>query len=122
MEETSVLPLELNQYPLDERKVEKLKPRLILDINNQKFKLLINLPGYKKDDIKVFAGNDKIMVKAMDKMKLDCINVYKVYEADYSLPPGVEVEKLRKSYHNDVLCLRGDIEKIPNNTKRSLDL
>lgn len=115
MQETPILPLDLDQYPLNDQKVENLKPKMMFDISSHKFKLLINLPGYKKDDVKVFAGDDKIMVKAVDQIKLNCINICKVLEADYSLPPGIAIEKLRKSYHNGVLYLRGDIKEITDN-------
>lgn len=115
MQDTPVSPLDLNQYPLNDEKVQKLKPKIMFDKSSHKFKLLINIPGYKKDDIKVFAGNDKIMVKAADRMQLDCINICKVYEAEYSLPAGIATEKLWKRYHNGVLCVRGDIKQTTAN-------
>lgn len=115
MQDTPSLPLDFNQCCLNDEKVQKLKPKMIIDKSGQKFKLLINIPGYKNDDVKVFAGNDKIMVKAVDRMQLECMNVCKVYEADYSLPAGISIEKIRKRYHNGVLCLRGDIEQNTDN-------
>lgn len=116
MQDTHILPLDFNQYPLNDEKVQNLKPKMIIDESRHKFKLLINIPGYKNDDVKVFAGNDKIVVKAVDRMQLDCMNVCKVYEADYSLPADVSIETLRKWYHNGVLCLRGEIKQNADDT------
>lgn len=84
---------------------------MLFDKSGHKFKLLVNISGYKSDEIKVFAGKEKIMVKAVDRMQLDCINICKVYEADYYLPAGIAIEKLRKSYLDGVLCVRGDITR-----------
>lgn len=114
MQDTSVLPLKLDQYPLNSERVEKLKPKMVFDSSRHKFKLLINVPGYKKDDIKVFAGNEKILVKAVDRMQIGRMNICKVYEADYSLPTGAVIQKLRKWFHNGILCLRGEIKQISN--------
>lgn len=116
MQDTSVLPLDFNRYPLNNEKVQNLKPKMIIDESRHKFKMIINIPGYKDGDVKVFAGNDKIMVKAVDRMQLESTNICKVYEADYSLPDGVAIEKLRKWYHNGVLYLRGDINQNTDDT------
>lgn len=117
MSDAPILPLDFNQYPLNDEKVQNLKPKMIIDRSKHKFKLLINIPGYKKDDVKVFAGNDKIMVKAMDQMQLNCMNVCKVYEAEYSLPADISIKKLRKWYHNGVLCLRGNFKQNADDVK-----
>lgn len=115
--DTPILPLDSNQYPLDDEKVQKLKPKIFIDAHKHKFKLLINIPGYKKDDVKVFAGNEKILVKAVDRMQLNCMNICKVYDAEYSLPAGMSIEKLRKWYQDGVLCLRGDFKQITDDTE-----
>lgn len=111
MPDTAILPLDFNQYPLDGRKVQNLKPKMMIDGHKHKFKLLINIPGYKKGDVKVFAGNEKIMVKALDRMQLNCMNICKVYDAEYSLPAGMSIGKLRKWHHDGVLCLRGNFKQ-----------
>lgn len=116
MADAFILPLDFNQYPLNDKKVQNLKPRMVVDAHKHKFKLLANIPGYKKDDVKVFAGNEKIVVKAVDRMQLDSINICKVYEAEYSLPAGMSIEKLRKWYHDGVLCLRGDYKQNTDDT------
>lgn len=117
MPDTPIFPLDFEQFPLDNSKVQSLKPKIIIDEQKHKFKLLINIPGYKNDDVKVFAGNEKILVKAMDRMQLNCMNICKMYEAEYSLPAGISIEKLRKRHHDGVITLRGDFKQITDDTE-----
>lgn len=121
MPDAPILPLDSNQYPLNDEKIQNFKPQLIIDQNKQKFKLRINIPGYKKDDVKVFAGNEKIVVKAVDQMKLNCMNICKVYEAEYTLPADISIGKLRKWYQNGVLWLRGDFKEINTDDDATAD-
>lgn len=109
MQAATILPLDLYRFPLSDEKVQKLKPKLSFDKKNSKFKLLINILGYRKDDIKVFAGMDTIMVKAVDRAQMNSVNVCKVYEAEYMLPPGIAIERISKSFSDGVLCVRGDV-------------
>lgn len=107
-----VLPMDMDRNPLVCDKVLKLRPKIQIDCEKRTFKLTVNIPGFKSDDINVFAGNGKVAVKAADKTNLKNLNICKVYKAVYTLPPGVVMEKLRKSYHDDVLCIRGEIGKV----------
>lgn len=79
----------------------------------------MNIPGFKKEDIYVFAGDGKIAVKAVDKANFKNLNICKVYKAEHTLPPGAIIDKLRKTYKDDTLCVRGFMEKAtPCNTKQ----
>lgn len=89
-----------------------MKPKIKVNCENNTFKLTLNIPGFKSEDVSVFAGNGKIAVKAVDKACLKNLNICKVYKAEYTLPPGVVMDKLRKSYQDDTLCIRGEIEKV----------
>ena len=95
-----------------------MKPKMKINCDNDTFQLTMNIPGFKSEDINVFAGNGKIAVKAVDKARLKNLNICKVYKADYTLPPGAVMDKLRKSYQDDVLCIRGEIEKSTPCTKQ----
>lgn len=115
---TMVLPIELDKHPINCDKVLKMKPTLKINRENNTFKLSMNIAGFKSDDISVFAGNGKIAVKAVAKANLTNLNICKVYKAEYTLPIGAVIEKLRKKYQNDVLCIRGEIEKEVPRTKQ----
>lgn len=114
---TLVLPIELDNHPINCDKVLKMKPKLKIDCESNTFTLTLNIPGFKNKDISVFAGSGKIAVKAVDRARLNNLNICKVYKAEYTLPPGVLMDKLRKSYQNDILCIRGEIEKVTACTK-----
>lgn len=114
---TLVLPIELDKHPINCDKVLKMKPKLKIDCEANTFILTLNIPGFKNEDISVFAGSGKIAVKAVDRARMKNLNICKVYKAEYTLPPGVLMEKLRKSYQNDILCIRGEIEKVTACTK-----
>lgn len=121
MSDTPISPLDINQYPLNDVRVQNLKPKMIIDRNKRKFKLLISIPGYKKDDVKVFAWSEKIVVKAVDQMQLNCMSISKVYEAEYTLPADISIEKLRKLYHNGVLSLRGDFKANTDDDENAIE-
>lgn len=106
-----ILPMELDKNPINHQKVLRMKPKMKINHENRTFQITMEIPGFKNEDITVFAGNGKISVKAVDKTRFKNVLVCKVHKADYSLPPGVLMDKLRKSYKNDVLCIRGEIEK-----------
>lgn len=115
---TMVLPIEMDKHPVNCEKVLKMKPKMKINCDNNTFQLTMNIPGFKSEDINVFAGNGKIAVKAVDKARLKNLSICKVYKVDYTLPPGVVMEKLRKSYQDSILCIRGEIEKLPPSIKQ----
>lgn len=106
-----VLPMDLDKHPIDSEKISKMKPKMKIDCDNNTFKLTMNIPGFKKEDINVFAGNGKIAVKAIDKVIFKNLNICKVYKSEYVLPTDVALDKLRRSYQDGVLCIRGEIDK-----------
>lgn len=106
-----VLPMDLDKHPIDGEKISKMKPKMKIDCDNNTFKLTMNIPGFKKEDISVFAGNGKIAVKAIDKVIFKNLNICKVYKSEYVLPTDVALDKLRRSYQDGVLCIRGEIDK-----------
>lgn len=105
-----VLPMDLDKYPIDSEKISKIKPKMRIDYENNTFKLTVNVAGFKKDDVNVFAGNGKIAVKAIGKVAFNNLNICKVYKAEYTVPAGVAMDKLRRSYQDGVLCIRGVID------------
>lgn len=114
---TLLLPIELDNHRINYDKVLKMKPKLKIDCVASTFTLTLNIPGFKNEDISVFAGKGKIAVKAVDQTRLNNLNICKVYKAEYTLPSGVLMDKLRKSYQNEILCIRGEIEKVAACTK-----
>lgn len=105
-----ILPADLNHHPINSEKISKMKPKIKVNCRCKTFKLIINLLGYEKEDINVYAGNGKVAVKAIDRMRYKKLNVCKVYKAEYKLPDGAIIEKLRKSFTDGVLCIRGKLE------------
>lgn len=103
--------------PLVCDKVLKLKPKITIDAENHTFKLTVSIPGFKSDDVNVFAGNGVIAVRAADKTNVKDLDICKIYKADYTLPPGTVMERLRKSYKDDILCISGEIEKVRSCTE-----
>lgn len=102
--------MELNENPINREKVMKMKPRIKIDRETNTFIVTFYIPGFKNEDITVYSGNGKISVKAVDKTKSKNIKICKVYKADYLLPKGAVTGKLRKSYQDDILCIRGEIK------------
>lgn len=109
-----VLPLDLDKQPVNKEKIAKMRPKIKINRESNTFKLTLNIPGYKKDDINVFAGSEKIAVKAVDRTRHINLNICKVYKAEYTLPTGVVMDNLRKSYQDGILCIRGEIERVSN--------
>lgn len=111
MSSSLIFPLDLDRHPINSEKIAKMKPKLKIDADSSSFKLTVNLPGYKKEDVTVFAGHGKVAVQAVDRTRFKNLNVCKVYKANYTLPKGAVAENLRKSYHDGILCISGDIKK-----------
>lgn len=88
----------------------KMKPKFKVNCDSNVFKMTINIPGYMKEDIDVFAGKDQVAIRAVDKTRVKNLNVSKVYKAVYKLPSGIAMNTIRKSYHDGVLCIRGEID------------
>lgn len=106
-----IFPLDLDRHPINSEKIAKMKPKLKIDAGSKSFKLTVNLPGYKKEDVNVFAGNGKVAVQAVDRTRFKNLHVCKVYKANYTLPKGAVVEFLRKSYQDGILCISGEIRQ-----------
>lgn len=104
-----ISPINLDKYPIDSEKISKMKPKMKIDGDNNTFKLTMNITGFKKEDVNVFAGDGKIAVKAIDKITSNNLNICKVFKAECALPMGVVMDKLRRSYQDGVLCIRGEI-------------
>lgn len=112
--------MDKDTHPLVCEKVLKLKPKIQIDADNHTFKLTVNIPGFKSDDINVYAGNGNVIaVRAVDKTKVKNLDICKIYKADYALPPGTVMDRLRKSYKADVLCISGEIDKVRSCTEQS---
>lgn len=111
MASSLIFPLDLDRHPINSEKIAKMKPKLKIDADSNSFKLTVNLPGYKKEDVSVFAGTGKVAVQAVDRTRFKNLNVCKVYKANYTLPKGAVAEKLRKSYNDGILCISGEIQK-----------
>lgn len=88
-----------------------MKPKLKINSDGNTFILTVNIPGFKNEDVNVFAGSGKIAVQAVDRTRFKNINVCKVYKANYTLPKGALMNKLRKSYQDGVLSVSGEMDK-----------
>lgn len=106
-----VLPLELDRHPINSEKISRMKPKLQINGDKNTFKLTVNIPGFKNEDVNVFAGGGKIAVQAVDRTRFKNINVCKVYKANYTLPKGTLLDNLRKSYQDGILSVSGEFEK-----------
>lgn len=106
-----VFRMELDKNPINCENMLKMKPKIRMDCANTRFEMVMSIPGFESEDIGVFAGNGKVVIKAIDRVRIKNFNICKVYKADYTLPSGAIIEKLRKSYKDDTLCIRGEIQK-----------
>lgn len=105
-----VLPLELDRHPINSEKIAKMKPQFKINDDGNSFQLTMYIPGFKKDDVNVYAGNGKIAVQAIDRIRFKNLNVCKVYKANYTLPKGAILANLRKTYQDGILIINGGME------------
>ena len=76
------------------------------------FKLEADLPGFKKDDIKIDLENDRLTIKAerrneheeKDKSYVRCERSYGSYARSFDIS-GIKAEGIKASYNDGVLSL-----------------
>lgn len=95
------------KFPIDKERVEKMRPKIEISHENNSFALFWHIPGFRKENICVYGSSNRIAIKANDKAEGEDMKVCKIYNATYTLPHRVAVEKLRKSYENGTLKVYG---------------
>lgn len=83
--------------------------------------LVVDLPGFEKDEIDVRATETHILVDAMHESERDTSFQRRNVSERFSIPADVDIENVSASYHNGVLEISlpvdGDIE-----TGRTIDI
>ncbi len=80
------------------------EPLSDITITDKEVKVVLEMPGIKKDDIKINAYDEKVEVKTAD-------NAQRKYSKIIDLPKSADIETARSTYNNGILEVTFDKKK-----------
>ena len=96
--------------PADDR---FLSPTIDIDETSNEYIVTADLPGIKKDDIRIECSANQLTLSAErkyesshDKKSNRRERYYGTYQRSFSLPMGAEMDKVEATYEGGVLCVR----------------
>jgi len=88
---------------------EEIEPLIDVIEEEESIKIYVELPGVKKENIKLRVKSNKLIISVL--------NEDKKYHKEISLPPNIEVKNIKATYRNGVLEII--IKKKKQSTKRT---
>merc|ERR1712159_444951 len=88
--------------------------------NNEKFKLTVDVPGVKEDDIEIKLEENLLTVQGQRTASSESSRFSSKFSKTFSLDQTVDVEKFTASLKNGVLTVSApkDLEKLEENVRR----